>query len=416
MSTKTLPATDVIGLSSDVKRAAVFPFPDIFCRKTRYAGHSMETALRLLALITVLHEAASIMVENCRAHVTECRVSRKSSTAITLSECLNISHQHATNNSGLITFPDLTLLVDTTDVVATCTGLTRTLSSSESFSSRFRCRRLTRGDWHAGVKATSRDTRLHHTDFNRQSVIHFVVRFNWKCEKIRANARAVGNMRTTGNANAALSMNARVVVCQTHDSTTMQSRWRCSTRCALSCSRRPRSECLFFRVQCLIAKSLHGRPCYQHCNTNPKSPSASGVLDGVQQKKTVNQAVGFCSYTNIKANAIRGETYDKIDRVGLALGVSSALFAKTTRLFDCTQGRKNESVSMASSLAFQTPVDEQHAVKTDVFAINMSTSLTIHFCVSPFLSLALARALFCPSSLSTLSLIRFCHLRRPVHQ
>ena len=295
--------------------------------------------------------------------------------------------------------PRFALLVDTTDVVATCTGLTRTLSSSESFSSRFRCRRLTRGDWHAGVKATSIDTHLHHADFNRQSVIHFVVRFNWKCEKIRANARAVGSMRTTGNANAALSMNARVVVCQTHDSTTMQSRWRCSTSCALSCPRRPRSECLFFRVQCLTAKSRHGRPCYQHCNTNPKSPSASGVLDGVQQKKTVNQAVGFCSYTNIKANAIRGETYDKIDRVGLALGVSSALFAKTTRLFDCTQGRKNESVSIASSLAFQTPADEQHAVKTDVFAINMLISFTIHFCVSPFLSLALACALYCRSSL-----------------
>ena len=111
MSTKTLPATDVIGLSSDVKRAAVLPFSDIFCWKTRYASHSMETTLRSLALITVLNEAESIMVENCRTHVTECRVSRKSSTAITLSECLNISHQHATNNSGLITFPDLHYLL-----------------------------------------------------------------------------------------------------------------------------------------------------------------------------------------------------------------------------------------------------------------------------------------------------------------
>ena len=73
MSTKTLPTTDAIILTSYVKRRVVLPFSDIFRWKTRYNGLLMEIVLGLFALITLLKEAVSITVEGiCLSRETVC--------------------------------------------------------------------------------------------------------------------------------------------------------------------------------------------------------------------------------------------------------------------------------------------------------------------------------------------------------
>lgn len=208
MSTKTLPATDAISRTSDVKRRVVLPFSDIFRWKTRYNGILKEIVLGLFASITLLKEAVSITLEDlCLARVTVCCVSGKSFAAITLSESFNISQPQATNNSGLITVPDLTILVDTMNVLAARSRYTETLLI-KSFSSRLLGRRFTVDDRHAVVKATSSDTHLYHKVF-RRTAINFINEFNRKYETICVKSCAVDNILSTGKANAVLSMKSR---------------------------------------------------------------------------------------------------------------------------------------------------------------------------------------------------------------
>ena len=256
MSTKTLPATDAISRTSDVKRRVVLPFSDIFRWKTRYNGILKEIVLGLFALITLLKEAVSITLEDlCLARVTVCCVSGKSFAAITLSESFNISQPQATNNSGLITVPDLTILVDTMNVLAARSRYTETLLI-KSFSSRLLGRRFTVDDRHAVVKATSSDTNLFHKVF-RRTAINFINEFNRKYETICVKSCAVDNILSTGKANEVLSVNVQVVVYELHNSTTTRSRWQSSTSCALSrSSRRRRLSCLF-SGEVLTVKRLH---------------------------------------------------------------------------------------------------------------------------------------------------------------